>query len=165
MKHTVHWKGNFYKAKLQNYTLLPNLLNFPIIHICTNLFVWRKHFSTCLHYCSMKAGRREGKVQKTWRHWFYDLVTQDTPPGRRNYEGTAVTTGATMPTTVGEVPVRQRWLLLFMFCMLAFLQNAVFVEFNPIAISSKCVFPTWKDATFAWQVMFAMSLAARSYTT
>lgn len=85
---------------------------------------------------------------------------QDTSRRRnsRNYQGTE--SSMTMPTTattsvMGEVPVRQRWLLLFMFCMLAFLQNAVFVEFNPIAISAKCVFPTWKDATFAWQVNFA----------
>jgi len=53
---------------------------------------------------------------------------------------------------VGEVPGRQKWVLLLMFCMLAFLQNAVFVEFNPIAISAKHVFPTWSDATFAWQI-------------
>ena len=43
-----------------------------------------------------------------------------------------------------------------MFCCLAFLQNSVFVEWNPIANSALSAFsPEWSAATIAWQINLA----------
>ena len=48
------------------------------------------------------------------------------------------------------------YILLGMFCCLAFLQNSVFVEWNPIANSALAVFsPEWSPATLAWQINLA----------
>ena len=48
------------------------------------------------------------------------------------------------------------YILLGMFCCLAFLQNSVFVEWNPIANSALSAFsPEWSAATFSWQINLA----------
>jgi hypothetical protein len=48
------------------------------------------------------------------------------------------------------------YILLGMFCCLAFAQNSVFVEWNPIANSALAVFgPEWSPSTLAWQINLA----------
>ena len=48
------------------------------------------------------------------------------------------------------------YILLGMFCCLAFLQNSVFVEWNPIANSALSAFsPEWSAATLASQINLA----------
>ena len=48
------------------------------------------------------------------------------------------------------------YILLGMFCSLAFAQNSIFVEWNPIANSAIAVFgPEWSDSTLAWQINLA----------
>ena len=48
------------------------------------------------------------------------------------------------------------YILLGMFCCLAFLQNSVFVEWNAIANSALAAFhPEWTAATLAWQINLA----------
>ena len=48
------------------------------------------------------------------------------------------------------------FVLLGMFCCLAFTQNSIFVEWNPIANSALSVFsPEWSASTLAWQINLA----------
>ena len=66
-------------------------------------------------------------------------------------------------TTYGTVAVRpvnqtpgNNFILLGIFCCLAFVQNSVFVEWNPIANSALAAFgPEWSPSTLAWQINLA----------
>lgn len=50
----------------------------------------------------------------------------------------------------------RKWLLLFLYCCLAFLQSSVFVAWNPIGNSVVKAFgPEWSASTLAWQINLA----------
>ena len=69
---------------------------------------------------------------------------------------TSTYTSNNTPSPISRHGLYTRFIVLGMFCSLAFCQSSIFTEWNPIANSALAVFePEWSASTLAWQINLA----------